>query len=199
MQGVRIDTRPRGDEAVAAGIRNIHRDTAGNVIGGITAEGQGIGTKSSKFRGSGGGGSLTPRLDAGPKTPGLDKWHAANDNPVVRPTFAQQDAAAREASAASGAFGKQSQNLAGRRSLFRDMQAAGRGGITPAMESTAGKLGVKRSRFRDVAASIQPAPAAVAVSRPPMRMGQTSPAASVQPAQPPKNSEALIAKYQARY
>lgn len=198
MQGVRIDTRPRGDEAVAAGIRNIHRDTAGNVIGGITAEGQGIGTKSSKFRGSSGGGPLTPRLDAGPKTPGLDRWHAANDNPVARPSFAAQDAAARERSAASGAFGKQSQNLAGRRSLFRDMQAAGSGGITPAMESTAGKLGVKRSRFRDVAAGIQAAPAAVAVARPPMRMGPVSAPAPFHKIAPPQ-SDALIAKYQSRY
>lgn len=163
----RIDTRPRSDAAVAAGMRNLHRDTSGNVIGGITAEGQGIGTRSSKYRQTGGGGgSITPRLDAGPRTPGLDAWHASNDNRPQGPSFAQQDAAAKQASAASGAFGKgaqqKAQNLAGRQSLFRNMQTAGAGGITQSMEDQAAKLGVKRSRFRQVAGGIPAAPAAIA-------------------------------------
>jgi len=36
----RIDARNQADPYVQAGVRNIHRDTRGNVIGGTTAEGQ---------------------------------------------------------------------------------------------------------------------------------------------------------------
>jgi hypothetical protein len=42
----RRDLRPQNDPATAAGMRGVHRDIRGNVIGGYTAEGQAIGTKS---------------------------------------------------------------------------------------------------------------------------------------------------------
>lgn len=161
----RIDTRPQGDEAVAAGMRNIHRDSRGNVIGGVTAEGQGIGTKSRFRRGlqTGNGDS---QLDAGPQTPGLDRL-AAMQPTTPRPSFAEQETAARERSAASGAFGSTAQNLAGRRALFKDMKAAGGGALTPDMEKRAAGLGVKPSRFRTVAGSLNPVPAAIAAVKPP--------------------------------
>ncbi|MCE5310455.1 MAG: hypothetical protein LLG20_22690 [Acidobacteriales bacterium] len=176
----RIDARPQGDEAVQAGMRNIHRDTRGNVIGAVTAEGQAIGTKASRFRSQApAGGSITPRLDAGPQTPRLDRM-AASQSTGPRVSFADQEKAAREKSAASGAFGAKAQNLAGRRSLFRDMQTAGGGGITPDMEKRADSLGVKPTRFRSVAASMNQAPASIAVIKPPM----TGPPASIAKAVP---------------
>src|SRR5688572_1134413 len=48
----RIDGRNQNDPATQAGMRGIHRDTRGNVIGGYTAEGQGIGTKRGNWRSS---------------------------------------------------------------------------------------------------------------------------------------------------
>jgi len=59
---------------VQAGLRNIHRDTKGNVIGAVTPEGRRIGTRNQGGVETGGwrGRSATPRLDAGPQTPGLD-------------------------------------------------------------------------------------------------------------------------------
>ncbi len=152
---------------MAAGMRNLHRNTRGDVIGGTTAEGMGIGTKSSRFRTQGStGGSITPRLAAGPQTPGLDRL-AAMQPTAPRMSFADQEKAAREKSAASGAFGTKAQNLAGRRSLFRDMQTAGSGAITPEMEKRGTELGVKPSRFRSVAATLNPAPASIAAVMPP--------------------------------
>ncbi|MCW1885530.1 hypothetical protein OKA04_12390 [Luteolibacter flavescens] len=46
----RIDARPQNSAATAAGMRGVHRDTRGNVIGGYTAEGEGIGTKGGNWR-----------------------------------------------------------------------------------------------------------------------------------------------------
>jgi hypothetical protein len=65
----RIDTRPQSDPAVAAGMRNIHRDTDGTVLSGTTAEGQRINAGGRTLLGS----PIRPsRLDGGVKTPMLD-------------------------------------------------------------------------------------------------------------------------------
>lgn len=62
----RIDTRSQNRWDVRAGMKNVHRDMRGNVIGGITAEGKGLGTKAGKKRGLSGRGLST-------STPGLDR------------------------------------------------------------------------------------------------------------------------------
>lgn len=59
----RIDGRSQSDPATQAGMRGIHRDTKGNVIGGYTAEGQGIGTKRGGWRSA--PVSATPMAGAG--------------------------------------------------------------------------------------------------------------------------------------
>lgn len=165
---VRIDTRPQSDPNVQKGARGLHRDTRGNVIGGYDAAGNAFGTKASKFRRKGAAGSsITPRLDAGPQTPGLDRLAAMQR---TAPTESFADAAKRGAheSALSGAFGTgakdRAKNLKGRKSLFARMREAGGGAITPDMEQEAAKLGVKKSRFRAVAEGLPHAPASIAAN-----------------------------------
>ena len=63
----RIDTRNQSDPAVQAGMRKIHRGMDGRVIGGVTAEGQGIGTRSTRSN---------PFADM-PDRPSLDSISAA--------------------------------------------------------------------------------------------------------------------------
>ena len=151
----RIDTRPQSDPAVAVGMRGIHRDMDGSVIGGYTAEGQAVGTKAnaSRFRAGVNQNSLTPRLDAGPRTPRLD----AMAKPA--PT-----------------------NLEKRQSLFRDMQKVGAGGITPEMKQQAAALGVKRSGWRSAMGKLQAAPAAIATPSAPPAAASGVPAALARPA-----------------
>jgi hypothetical protein len=156
----RIDARPRNDEATQAGMRGVHRGMGGEVIGGYTAEGQALGTKATKGAAAGIGGM---------KTPGLDRQAAMQQGSKFRRSFADQEKDARAKSAASGAFGKEAQQLEGRRSLYKDMTAAGSGAITPQMEQRAGDLGVKRSRFREVAGGIPAAPAMIARPAAPAR------------------------------
>ena len=151
----RIDTRPQSDPAVAAGMRGIHRDTDGSVIGGYTAEGQAIGTKAnaSRFRASINQNSLTPRLDAGPRTPRLDA--------MAKPAPS---------------------NLEKRQSLFRDMQKVGAGGITPEMKQQAAALGVKRKGWRSAMSKLQTAPAAIAAPGAPPTASGGVPATLARPA-----------------
>lgn len=156
----RIDTRPQNDAATRVGLRNVHRDTRGNVIGAVTAEGRPLGTMGNPNRaGTSSGfktaaaaapsqsaqpvatpgwrGSATPRLDAGPQTPGLD----AQAPPVAS-------------------------NLARRQSLFADMQKAGAGGLTPEMSQRAKQLGVDGAGWRRGVAKLTAAPAAPAAFAP---------------------------------
>jgi hypothetical protein len=201
---VRIDARPQNDPATQAGLRNVHRDTRGNVIGGVTAEGQGIGTKArgwqtppspnlqlppepemqtaewrtspipgmerrayNQMMQAGGGTTGTaPAASApapvsrlgNPSTPGLDRL-AAMQPAAGGTSFADQDKAARERSAASGAFGKRAQNLSGRRKLFKDMEIAGSGAQSPDFAKRAAKLGVPKSRYNRAWSKIPQAPA----------------------------------------
>ena len=149
----RIDARPRNDEATQAGMRGVHRDTKGNVIGGYTAEGQAIGTKS-RFRQMGGGRSL---LADGPQTPGLDRL-AAMQRTTPAPSFAEQDRQAKEKSAMSGAFGGAAQNRARRRELFRDMESFAKTGSEDLNPKKFGErsrqLGVPQGRFRAAAGKL---------------------------------------------
>lgn len=137
MQGpTRIDART--GEAKEFGIRNTHRGMNGEIIGGVTAGGQRFGTKVREMApqlsasATAAPQSATPRLDAGPQTPGLDS------NPA-QPT-----------------------NLDKRKSLFREMQVAGSGGITPEMKQRAASLGVKRGGWDSATSKLTAAPAAVA-------------------------------------
>jgi hypothetical protein len=176
--GIRIDART--GQAKEQGIRNTHRDTRGNIIGGIDADGQRFGTKANNggggqnpaFQNPGAPQSATPRLDAGVQTPRLD---AMRDPAAAGESFAQTDARKRQASTLAGNFGSGPQNLAQRQQLFKDMQMVGGGAITPDMESRGKKLGVKPSRFRQVAGTIPKKPEAIAAA----------PAPSPAPAQNP--------------
>lgn len=135
----RIDARPPSKEK-AAGMRNIHRDTDGSVIGGVMPDGTPTGSRARQT------GPLMNRLSLGkPVTPGLDAQAAANAN------------------APGGAA-----NLAGRQALKADMDKAGSGGLTPEMEARATTLGVSGSAFRRVAAGIPQAPGMLAAN-PPVR------------------------------
>lgn len=159
----RIDTRPQSDPAVQAGLRNIHRDTAGNVIGAKTPEGVSIGVNASKSRL---GTSATPRLDAGVQTPRLD----SNPSTPIRYKSAAarqaEDAAGAQKVALNGGFGQgaqaKAQNLEGRKSLFSRMQQAGAGGITPAMQKEAASLGVSGAGWRSALEKLPAAPAVFA-------------------------------------
>jgi hypothetical protein len=146
----RIDARPKNDEATQAGMRGVHRDMKGNVIGGYTAEGQAIGTKS-RFRQMGGGRSL---LADGPQTPGLDRL-AAMQRTTPAPTFAAMDRQAKDKAAESGAFGAGAQNRFGRRKLYSDMQkfaATGDESLDPKkFGERSRQLGVPQGRFRAAA------------------------------------------------
>lgn len=136
----RIDARPQNDPAVQAGLRNIHRDTKGNVIGATTPEGRKIGVSGGNRleAGTGWRGSVTPRLDAGPQTPGLD-----SQSP---PTAAAPS------------------NVKQRQALFADMQKAGAGGLTSEMSQRAQKLGIDQAGWRRGVAKLTSAPASVAAS-----------------------------------
>lgn len=77
----RIDLRPQNDPATAAGMRNVHRGMRGEILGGVTGEGQAIGTKAGKpawrgRMGSGGAGAAlgAPNALGG----GLGRWRALN-------------------------------------------------------------------------------------------------------------------------
>ncbi len=165
----RIDTRSQSDPAVAAGMRGIHRDTGGNVIGGYTAEGSPLGTKKSV---AAVGGSATPRLDAGVQTPRLD---SNPRQPMIYGNSADrraQDVSAARSVAADGGFGigaqQREQQRAGRQSLFERMKTAGAGGVTPAMAKEAASLGVTRGGWRNALGKIPQPPASIAaVNAPP--------------------------------
>ncbi len=151
MRG-RIDTRAQSDPAVAAGMRNIHRDTNGSVLSATTADGQRVNSGGKTLMGSP---IRASRLDAGPQTPRLDSMPQGRD---------PREAA--RSSALSGAFGTRAQakqkNLDGRQSLFRDMQAAGAGGVSPEIKSRAAALGVDEKGFGNATAKLQGAPASIA-------------------------------------
>lgn len=187
----RIDTRNQADPAVAAGIRGIHRDTGGNVIGGYSAEGSPMGTKRGA---SAVGGSATPRLDAGVQTPRLDSNPSQPiryGTPEVR--AAEMQSAARK-STLSGAFGigaqRRAENLQGRQSLFSRMQSAGAGGISPAMKQEAAKLGVTAGGWRNALGKLPAAPSMVSApgARPaisPMRPAEPMPKPAAAPMEKP--------------
>ncbi|MEY3894877.1 MAG: hypothetical protein RLZZ214_396 [Verrucomicrobiota bacterium] len=177
--GIRIDART--GQAKQQGIRNTHRDTRGNIIGGVDADGQRFGTKATNGGGAqtpGVSQSATPRLDAGVQTPRLD---AMRDPAAAGESFAQTDARKRQASTLAGNFGSGPQNLAQRQQLFKDMQMVGGGAMTPDMKSRATKLGVKPNRFDAVARKIPKAAGAVAAGGQPALSPLRQPAAAPAP------------------
>lgn len=131
----RIDTRPQNDPAVAAGMRSIHSGMDGKAIGGYTAEGQAVGTKAAS----------TFRRDP-------SKWMI--------------DSYDREGTAvkANRMAEQKQRNLSGRKSLFRDMQMAGSGGLTPEMRQRASQLGVDEQGYQRGVAKLNPEP--VMLSKP---------------------------------
>lgn len=63
----RIDTRARNQWQVAAGMRGVHKDMSGKVIGGYAPDGRPLGTKANN------GASGPGRLASQTATPGLDR------------------------------------------------------------------------------------------------------------------------------
>lgn len=68
----RIDTRPQNSKEVQGGMRGIHRDMRGNVIGGYAPDGRALGTKANM------GGAAPGNLASQAGTPGLDRMTAMN-------------------------------------------------------------------------------------------------------------------------
>jgi hypothetical protein len=105
------------------------------------------------------------RLDASP-TPGLDSQNLGTIRYNTKQGRMAEQRAATEKSTLSGAFGtraqKKSENLKGRQELFKQMQTVGGANISESMQAQADKLGIDRSRFRQVAGSLSAAPAMVA-------------------------------------
>jgi hypothetical protein len=68
----RIDTRPRNQWQVTAGMRGVHKDMRGIVIGGYAPDGRALGTKANN------GGSAPGKLTSQAGTPGLDRLASMN-------------------------------------------------------------------------------------------------------------------------
>ena len=177
----RIDARPQNSTATQIGMTGVHRDTSGNVIGGYDRYGRGFGTKDSGEKFVDPRASITPRLDAGPRTPGLDARDGIggsampNEQGIV--TMTPEQSAARGL-ATPGAVPPPSGRptpawraidrapdgsalLKDRQALYTDMQKAGSGGLTPDMQARAHSLGVSDAAWRRTAAKVPQAPAAL--------------------------------------
>jgi hypothetical protein len=139
----RIDTRPQSAET-AAGVRNIHRDTDGSVIGGNNPDGTPFGSKVKR--------NLIDGSSLGnPVTKGLDRWRSMNPNaPIGQAAIdASRGNSSRTVAAPAG-----SDLLAKRQALHKDMKAAGQAGVTPEMAARAKELGVADTSFRRVAGEL---------------------------------------------
>lgn len=164
------------DEAKAAGLTSIHRNSSGAPMGGYTPDGEPIGTKRRAWQ---------PPLGqraGNAQTPGLDRWKAMQPGANYRPINPYTDKTA----AASGNV------LNARQNLYSEMEKAGSGGITPEMRKKARSWGVTDSGFNMAAERIRdnerkttqypaptvPLPPAVAPSSPLPQSVAPSPATS---------------------
>lgn len=158
-------------------MRNLRRDTSGNVIGGMKPVDTRSGSVMMPFgtaKQAGPALSATPRLDAGVQTPRMD----SNLSGPVRYTTPEarmaEMRAASQKSTLSGAFGlgaqRKAENLQGRQSLFSRMQAAGAGGISPAMKQEAAKLGVTPGGWRNALGKLSASKGSLAEAAKPMPM-----------------------------
>lgn len=168
----RMDMRPQSDPAVQAGMRNIRRDSSGRAVGGITAEGERIGTAKNSWSTSpmGPGGGRPPVAGGGslgrPNTPGLDRLAAMQPK---KPTDfgVAYEAKKRQKDALVGGFGTGAQqaaktkatNLAGRKALFAEMKGPDATGRSGEFRERARKLGVGDSGWKAGIARLE-APAA---------------------------------------
>ncbi len=147
----RIDARPENSEATQAGMRNVHRDMRGNVIGGVTAEGQALGTKARSWQTPPSG--IDRRIGLGssqgsagnPATPGLDRLATMQSSAINRRKRAWNG---NQTMPATGNV------LNSRINLHKKMKAAGPGGITEDMRKQAKSLGIKDQSFDRVASEI---------------------------------------------
>ena len=180
----RIDTRSQSDPAVAVGMRNIHRDTDGSVPSATTAEGQRLNSTGQSLMGS----RFRPsRLDAGVKTPRLDAMGSDPSAGMNRADRAAHFANVSKQATLDGKFGagaqKKAQNLDGRRSLFRDMQMVGAGGVTSEMKQRATSLGIDDKQMSNGMSKLTKAPAAIARPDAPM-MGAVPKSLALRPGMP---------------
>jgi hypothetical protein len=209
----RIDTRPQSDPAVAAGMRNIHRDTDGTVLSGTTAEGQRINAGGRTLLGSPvrpsrlGGGVKTPMLDAMPRggvqNLPAQRGESAGSVQNLPAISGQQPGYAmplntQPAPKSINRADRRAENLQGRQSLFRDMKTVGRGGVTPEMRARAAALGVDSAGFQRGMNKLADAPASIARSSSRFRTtpaGVASRAVAQQPLQGADKARADMAKY----
>jgi hypothetical protein len=145
----RIDGRPQSSWATQAGLRGVHRDMRGNVIGGFTEDGQGWGNKADRGAPNAGTG-WQARMNRSSNGNGTT---AANSNYVAPAT---------------------GNILNGRQNLFKEMTAAGSAGLTPAMRAKAQSLGVTDDAFNAAAGRLK-TNEAVTPSRPAPNPGATPP------------------------
>jgi len=213
----RINAGPQNGTAAQEGMTGIQRDGNGNVTGGFDRYGRGFGTKrgnegfspqaaadleeysgrdgtrSPAAGGQRAAGSVTPRLDAGPRTPGLDARDAGSPaKPVASPYAEGDDTVAAPAG---------SSLLKSRLALYQEMQGAGRNGLTQEMQDRAAALGVKPASWKRVAAGLPATGAATATAPSPAPTGSTGPLPampSVHPVQPPVSAKSpLVAQAEA--
>lgn len=118
----RMNAGRKNDPYKQAGMTNLHRDTGGRVVGGYTAEGTAFGTKRQSSA-------------SGSSFPGLARYDAMQAGPRRLNPYTDKT------KAATGNI------LNARQNLFKQMQAAGPGGITDAMRTQARSLGVTDSGF----------------------------------------------------
>jgi hypothetical protein len=142
----RIDARPQNDPATQAGMRGVHRDTGGNVIGGYSAEGKAYGTKKRAWQ------APVGFRTGNPSTPGLDRLAAMQPGAGYRAVNPYTDKTA----AATGNV------LNSRQNLYKQMQAAGPDGLNEDMRAKARSLGVTDSGFNMAAGRIKSNAAAIA-------------------------------------
>ena len=162
------------DSPAQVGMKGVHRDGAGAVIGGYTQQGAPLGTKQRAWQ------APLGRRAGNPSTPGLDRLAAIQPG-ADRVPFDP----AGKTYAATGNVLNQRQNL------FKAMEKAGPDGITEDMRKKARGLKVSDSgfnaaakRIKDNAAAIAPGPTQT-VPLPPGEGGSTAAGA---PSVPPVRS-----------
>lgn len=170
----RVDGRPRNSWATQAGLRGVHRNGRGEVIGAYTEDGKGWGNKADRGSTNGTGGwqgRMTGRESAAPAT--------ASGNGTTTPAAAP---------AGNGTAPATGNVLNARQNLFKQMTAAGSAALTPAMRAKAQSLGVTDQAFNEAAGRLKaneaitpPRPAAAPAATPsppatPPAAGSTPPA-----------------------
>lgn len=129
----------RYDDATAAGLTSIHRNSSGAPMGGYAPDGTPVGTKRRAWQ------PPLGQRTGNVQTPGLDRYKAMQPGANYRPVNPYTD----KTQAASGNV------LNARQNLYSEMEKAGPGGINPEMRKKARSWGVTDSGFNMAAQRIK--------------------------------------------